>query len=344
MSQPPPVKSGLSEQAFQKQLFERLETMIPDNLKLAAEIADLLGIGMDSAYRRVRGATQIKLTELIAIARHYNLNLDEWLFGDDIERVVFTPSGRRSDDYRLEGYLESVLELAQRLRKDAKDIIIINKEIPPLQLFQFPELLLFSTFFWRKTIFNDPELQHRNFSLKENQDTRARLIYICQEIARQYAYTDSKEIWNDELISGLIKKIRHYHEFEYFATPEDGQRLLAEAEAMIDFFEQMAGEERKMLRGDADFRGGSYEIFHNDLVINDNLISLNVQGRIHTLQFYNSIQYLHTTNQGYGQAVRSWLEGLDRKLVKISGFDRASRQFFSKIRKELDDLKLAIGA
>jgi hypothetical protein len=53
-----------------------LKKAIPANLNLADEVSELLEISADSAYRRLRGETDITLEEMVLLAKTYNISLD----------------------------------------------------------------------------------------------------------------------------------------------------------------------------------------------------------------------------------------------------------------------------
>ena len=60
-------------------LFQHLKSILPSHLSMADEVADLLEISPDSAYRRIRGEKPITLEELEKVCVHYNISLDQFL-------------------------------------------------------------------------------------------------------------------------------------------------------------------------------------------------------------------------------------------------------------------------
>jgi len=59
----------------QKRLFEILKSQIK-NYQLVDVVSELLDISDDAAYRRIRGVTELSYSELMKIARTYNLSID----------------------------------------------------------------------------------------------------------------------------------------------------------------------------------------------------------------------------------------------------------------------------
>lgn len=325
---------------LQARLMQRLKTMI-NRTNLADELMDLLDVGQDGAYRRIAGKTLLKFKEVVEIASHFHLSLDELVGDINPNAVTFLPSGLQQHEPGMIGYLKGLRALMKTLRdNDAHDIIIASKDIPTFQLFQFPILLQFKMFFWRKTMFDDPEYKHQKFNLILQSHERETINNLCNDIARTYSQLDSTEVWTAELAYGLIKQIKWYDDLGQFETPGDSIQLVSEAENMVNFLQKMAEEGQKLLVSSPSFKGGKYELYRQDLIVNDNVISLVIQDQIRTFHIYNSIEYLQTGHQIYGKQVRSWLKNLPKRSVAISTFNEKDRViYFNEIRGQLKKLR-----
>ncbi len=67
----------MNTEEIQQQLFGEIKRKIGENGSAADEIAGLLGISSDSAYRRMRGEKNISLDELYTLCSHYKISLDQ---------------------------------------------------------------------------------------------------------------------------------------------------------------------------------------------------------------------------------------------------------------------------
>lgn len=329
---------------LQSILFDRIKDILPDKKGLPAEIADLLDIGINAAYGRINGKTPLKFSEVVTIATHFQQSLDE-LVGDINPGIVpFFPSSLQQKAPGMASYLKGLKEIMKELLEDqATGIIIASKDLPTFQLFQFPELLQFKMFFWRKTMFDDPSLRSEKFSLGFNSHERETTNGLCLDIARMYAQLDSTEVWTAELVYGLVKQIRYYHELGQFETSDDSLKLLVQAEDMVNFLQKMAEEGKKLLVDNPNYKGGAYDLYRQDLIVNDNVISLILNNQVRTFHVYNSIEYLHTGHQIYGNQVRAWLENLPKRSVAISTFNEKSRvMYFNELRSQLKKLRIEL--
>jgi hypothetical protein len=64
---------------LQQKVFQTIKSKIPAHLSAADEIAGILEISADSAYRRLRGEKTISLDELYKLCIHYRISLDQML-------------------------------------------------------------------------------------------------------------------------------------------------------------------------------------------------------------------------------------------------------------------------
>ena len=62
--------------SIQISFLEKVKEQIPSSISLVNELAELLNVSVDSAYRRLRGDTDLSFEEAILISNKYNVSLD----------------------------------------------------------------------------------------------------------------------------------------------------------------------------------------------------------------------------------------------------------------------------
>ena len=60
----------------QKELFDTIRKKLPTHLRLADVVGDLLEIGSDSSYRRIRGEKELTFSETIRLCSHFDISVD----------------------------------------------------------------------------------------------------------------------------------------------------------------------------------------------------------------------------------------------------------------------------
>ena len=68
-----------NQEDIQIRLIRLIRDQLPAHVSLVDEIADLLEISTDSAYRRIRGEKPLSLHELQKLAGTYQISLDDLL-------------------------------------------------------------------------------------------------------------------------------------------------------------------------------------------------------------------------------------------------------------------------
>ena len=148
--------------------FQHLKAQLPPHLSLVDEIADLLHISKDSAYRRIRAEKPISFEELQKICVHYHLSLDQFLHLQN-DSFIFSGKLAASSDTFYEDWIKKLLQdLSFMNTFEQKHLYYITKDIPFITYFQFPELASFKSFFWMKSILNYEGLKGKKFSLKND--------------------------------------------------------------------------------------------------------------------------------------------------------------------------------
>ena len=89
---------------MQKEFIEQLKSKSQGNTSFVEELADILDIGYDSAYRRINLRTNLSLEESVKLAKHYNVSLNK-LFEVGSERTILAEiSPELHNEANLEEY------------------------------------------------------------------------------------------------------------------------------------------------------------------------------------------------------------------------------------------------
>ena len=93
----------------QQLFFQHLKGKLPQHISIVDEVAELLNISNDSAYRRIRAEKPISFEELQKLCVHYKVSLDQFL---NIQSDAFIFTGKLDNDinFGFENWLEEVLK------------------------------------------------------------------------------------------------------------------------------------------------------------------------------------------------------------------------------------------
>src|SRR5579872_930811 len=133
----------------QVKFFEKLKQSVPQNVSIANDIADVLEISADGAYRRMRGESVLSMDELVKLCRHYKISPDVIASTDDTS-ATFHFQKMIHDEKGFEDYFKNILSDLQKINaSNPKQIIYAAGDLPLFIQFLSPEYSAFKMFFWQ---------------------------------------------------------------------------------------------------------------------------------------------------------------------------------------------------
>jgi hypothetical protein len=216
---------------LQQQLFSYLKEHIPPHISLVDELCDLLDLSHDSVYRRIRGEKPITLTELKSICEHYHLSIDQLLQLEN-DSVLFDAPGMNGKPGNFTDYMKGMLRQFKYFNSFAnREMYYLCKDSTFWSFFFFPELAAFKTFFWSKTINNQPDLRDKSFSYDEFPFTDC--FEIGQQVLKEFNQIPCVELWNNESIHSTINQIAFYKDAGNFRSKKDLELVIGALQQMV---------------------------------------------------------------------------------------------------------------
>src|ERR1700758_1703583 len=101
----------MDQPGVQQIFFQHVKSNLAAHLSLVDEVAELLNISNDSAYRRIRGEKPLSFEELKSLCAHYKISLDQ-LFHLNNNSFLFSGPLTNNQNFGIELYLEHLLQQA----------------------------------------------------------------------------------------------------------------------------------------------------------------------------------------------------------------------------------------
>jgi hypothetical protein len=318
----------MPDKQIQEYLFQRIKEMLPPGSSLADVIAETLHISQDSAYRRIRGETQIVLEEAKLLCSQFAISLDQ-LLNLSKRSVVFDNVVLGAATNNFTNYLNGILcELHALDAHQHKSITYITNDLPFFYQFCYQPLFAFRYFFWMKTMVQDPAFLHQNFSLDcLPPATEA----IGREVLAVYSKIPSTEIWNTESINGILTQIVYYLEAGII-TKANAVKVYEALHKTIEHLELQAEWGCKFLPGEnLQVKKENFRLFHNRVGLGDNTI-LTTRDDVKKLYLnYNALSYMTTTDDDFCNMVQQQLQTIIRRSTLISTVSEKQRNIFFNI-------------
>jgi len=318
------VKKGIE---IQLKFIEALRAVIPAKISIAEEIASILEVSPDSAYRRLRGETAISLDEAHVICKKYGMSIDH-LFSSKSNSVQFEFNPIISGEEHFLRYLNVMLGHLQNIAKQPdKKLIYAADEIPIFHSFNNEMLAEFKLFYWGKSVMNLERYQNLKF---EPGIVPKEHLALAKEINKAYLSIPSVEIWSHETIFTTTRQIEYFLESGQFASKEIAIEIVNKLRDMAKDIMHCA---EKGLKDDDAF----FQLYQSDVVLGTNCINVYVGDSKFTYISFNAMNAINTSNQAFCEETDKWLKNMIKKSTLISGISEKQRyQFFDRVFKNID--------
>lgn len=319
----------------QAQFFNTLKTSIPAYTSLVDEVAELLDISMDSAYRRIRGEKLLDFSEIELVCKRFNISVDKFI-GTNANTILFQG---KQNNYKEDSFMEWMEDVLAQLNLvnsfSKKHIYYLCKDMPPFYHYYHKELAAFKFFFWIKSILFSENLNGSKFSISDN--FFSKYEEVTRKIIKTYNQCSTTEIWNEEGINTTLRQIELYHQMGIIENPKDTYFLYNCVKEVVDHLEKMAEAGKKfMINQTPTSESPDYKFFVNEFVIGDNTFFVELDTNRITYLNYGVIYFLGTADQKFNDGMFRNLENLIKKSTQISTVgEKERKQFFNKLRKKI---------
>lgn len=311
--------------SIQTVFLDQIRHRLRENVSFADELAELLNISRDSAYRRIRGETVLSLDEVKKLYDQYGVSLDA-IISPTSNMVLF--SHHAVDvNYSLEEWLRSLIQNLEMAKASKElELIFAAKDIPIFHYLLLPELAAFKLFLWSKSIIKDQRHAHVLF---QPGIISKEILTGAEKAWQLYASIPSTEIWSEEGINGTLKQIEFYHECGFFAQPDQAIRL---CDQLVEFIHQIRQEAANGKKSE----GGTFTLYQNEILIPDNTIFARIQNERVVYINYNTLDLLTTNQSPFCEKTESYMYNLIKNSALISATAEKERnKFFNKMEERI---------
>ena len=324
---------------LQLQFFGHLKSILPSHISMVDELTELLNLSYDSVYRRIRGEKPIDINELRQICEHYHISLDQVLQLKN-DAVVFNAPDINTNGRPFEDYLRGMLGHVKYFNSFAdKKMLYFCKDMTFFHFYLFPEIAAFKTFFWIKTILNNPAYNQKNFSLAEFPFTDC--LHLGQQIISEYNNIPSVELWNYESINSSISQIQYYRDSGMFANKQDFGMVLDSLDRTLDHLQLEAEKGFKFMPGmtEVAYRA-PVQFYVNEVVLGSNTILVELDGIRHSFITYNVLSYLQSRDVRFNEKSFATFNTILSRSNLISGTgERERNRFFRSLKERVQSLR-----
>ncbi len=324
-------------------ILESIKENLPPHLSLVDELADLLSISKDSAYRRLRGEKSLDIHEVQVLSNHFNLSLDS-LLNTNNNVLSFNTLIIDSNGFTFQDWLNNVHSLLGMVSQMDGVISYFARDLPIFHHFLFPELAAFKIFFWYKTYLNNEEVDSMVLDFDNLPEKVSDLIPVALQIRKSYVEVQSDEIWTRETINILLNQILYYYETGIFKNASQAQLILDQFEKVIEIIQKEARQGQKL---DDPFlnpiNGKSFNLYYNEVSMGDNSILFSMGEKKIAFLTASVKMMMNSSNPVFCDHMEIYHNNFKRKSTLLSKTSEKERlKLFSNIKSSIAHFKSRI--
>jgi hypothetical protein len=322
----------------QKRFFRELRSKLPTNLSLANIVAEELSISIDSAYRRIRGESDLSLKEFDKLTSKFAIPTDAVLTNPR-HSIPFNYRAIKSADFDFQSYFDSLTEEIGTLRElGLTEIIYAALDLPMFYYFFFPKLAAFKLFFWKRNVFEFPDQNDEPFSI--DQISQSDLDHSLKML-KSYLKFPTVELWSEETINSTLRQIIFYNDIGLFKTKQDIIDVLDDIRKVLEHIQKQAELGFKFFPGVSEPRGekDNFKMYHNEVTLSENVVLLKLKNSNRVHIGHNVLNILTTNDEDFFQDSVQYIEKVMKNSTLISvSAEKERKRFFNMLYNKIDAL------
>jgi len=297
-------------------------------------LCQLLNVGKDAIYRRMRGDTLLAPDEIALLSKHYSISLDAIALDKSdtviVNYNVFSKKVNSFKDY-LDGVYNQLLEVSQL--PNAK-ITYASSEIPVFMFMYIPELICFKLYIWGMTTWDFDFLQDRKFSFDLIAFPYRETV---EKIMKLYNHLPTTNVWCQSFIDTTINHIEYIHTIGKFADPQDALRLCDDLSNMVGHMRVMAEHGKKFPLGVSPEAGSvDFNLYYNELSATSNTILAETDIGDSVFITHASPNFFSSTDKKLCEHTKKYLKDVIAKSNSITQHSSKDREwFFGRLERKI---------
>ncbi len=320
---------------MQEQFINYLKERAQDNTSFAEEIASVLDIGYDAAYRRINLKTNLSLEESVKLAKHYKISLNKLFEVGSQNTILADLSPPIHNKEGLEVWLNQSYNSVFPLTKlKSASIIYSAKDIPLFHTLKDSYLSRYKIYVWLKDV--DPEMTRNKVTFDDFiKNIPESMLESAFKLGKIYKDINITEIWNNTTINGSLQQVLYY--FEAGALSKDlSLKICDDIEDVIRHIEKQAIQQSLI---DSKTKA-TYNLYINDIHTMSNTIMVKTPFQKVFFTPFTVISYFKIEHQPTCELMFEFFEkqmSISKLLVNAGEKDRSL--FFNRMHQKINRLR-----
>lgn len=312
-------------------LIEAMRIRIPDGTNLANVLMDILYIGKEAVYRRLRGEVPFTLTEVAAISKSLGVSLDQIIGISSANTAMFNLNFLHYSE-PLQTYSSMIrryAEILETMSGDPKSVLSTASNMLPQAFYlKYNYLSRFRLFKWM--------YQHKQVNCVQKFSE----LQLTQElIDAQKAFVKANQdfrttnyIWDQMIIIHLVNDIKYFRDIN-LVTEEEVEKLKEELILLLNELEEVA------TIGMFPKTRNNVNVYISNIDFEATYSYAGTENlEIGMIRIY-SINSITSLDKAFCKSQKDWIKSLKRFSTNISVSGEIQRiQFFNTQREHIKEL------
>ena len=303
-------------------LIEAAKEKMPTGTNLANTLMDILYIGKEAIYRRLRGEVPFTLAEAAVISRKMGISLDKMIGVSFSNNAVFDLNVVHHTN-TFETYhdiLTKYVDAFDNIREDPTTEMATSSNILPQALYLKHDVLskfrLFKWMYQNENIkckhFDELEIPHKIYNIQKD----------FVNMTQQMKTTDY--IWDNTVFEHVVRDIQFFSEI-HLVSEEDKELIKDDLLLLTDELEELAGK-------------GKYETGNDVRIYISNIKFDATYSYVATSNSHISMIRIYSINAMF-RSLKEWVQSLKKFSTQISESGEMQRiRFFNEQREIINTL------
>lgn len=320
---------------MQKEFINKIKSVFPENTSIVDEVASVLDIGYDAAYRRINLKTNLTLEEGVKLAMHFKISLNKLFEVGSQHTILAERSPKIISKKDLESYFaKSIDNLLPLTKLKSASIIYSAKDIPLFYTLKDSFITRYKIYVWLKIANRD--MTKNKISFDDFIKTiPTSLLEKAFELGTTYNYIDIVEFWNDNTINGTVQQILYFYESQLLSK-DLALKICDDLEEIVHHVEKQTIQQSII----NSKNNASYKLYKSDLLTMSNIILVKTTHKKAFFVPFTVLEYLKIEHKDTCDIMEEFFEKqmANSKLLVHSG-EKDRTLFFNKMFQKINKLR-----
>ncbi|MDR2130070.1 MAG: hypothetical protein LBP56_02685 [Odoribacteraceae bacterium] len=313
------------KEELNKELITAIAQCLPRGESMVNLISEILSMGKESVYRRLRGEVLFTFEEVAKLARGLNISMDNMIGLKSIRRALFDLSLIKMDNLFDKYYevLDGYIEIFKVLKRDpGSKIKLAFNTFPYMFVTPYPTLARFQLFRWINQI-----RVNQNLTAFSALEMPERVLDIQRAfVSEMYGAGSTQYLMDESMFSSFVQQVRYFAKLRLL-NKEETRQLQQELLALLNDLEALS------IRGSFE-NGKEVQIYLSDFAFKLSSAYFECQDFVMCDLLLYSMNRVRSYNVKLCQTQSDWIESLKRYATLITQSGEIQRADYMEKQRE----------